>query len=72
MYYSIINCETGHPVFDDDYWWKTDVEGFINLSLKYRNGFDMEWDGTLRALDNTPLSVLWSEDMGFRVIQTRS
>lgn len=72
MYFSIIQCETGWPVYDDGFWWKSDVEEFINLSIGYRDGFDMELDGTLRALDGTALSVLWSENLGFRVIQTRS
>lgn len=71
MYYSMVHCEQGMPVFEETDWWKTDVEGFLNLSMTYRNGFDMEWIPHLRARDNTLLSVLWSEEQGYRVIQTR-
>lgn len=71
MQYNMVHCEQGMPVYDDDMWLRTDIAGFLGLSMKYRNAFNMQWDGSLRALDNTPLSVLWSDDVGFRVIQTR-
>lgn len=72
MYYNMVHLDEdlfNGEVFEEDSWYRTDPEMYINLCMSYR-GLGFIWNPSI-AQDGTQLSWFYSEDRGYRVIQTR-